>query len=332
MKTMKNGQWLVVALVLITAVVAGCGGGGQPKQEKFPTGPISVIVAFAPGGATDLGARLLAPIVEKELGVPVTIVNKSGSGGWIGWTEMLRANTDGYTIGYINTPGLMAGYLNPSLKNNNNLESFDFIANHVLDYGAIAINSKEKRFTDIKSLIEYAKTNNVTGVSTGVANDEHVAMLRLNKLLGTRFVPVHTKGAGDGKSSVMGGHIDVFFANVGDVTTAHQDKEMKVIAVMAPERSKFLPDVPTLDEAGYKGIYGWASRGIFAKKGIPKDRLDKITAAFEKAINDPAHVKKMTDMGLQVKFMKGQEYKTFLKSDEDLMKSVSDLLGWKDKK
>ena len=323
---------LFTGITMILLVVAGCGGGGKPQQEKFPTGPISVIVAFAPGGATDLGARLLVPVVEKELGVPVTIVNKAGSGGWVGWSELLRTNADGYTIAYINTPGLMAGYLNPTLKNTKSLNDFDVIANHVLDYSAIAILPNDKRFKDIKGLIEYAKTHDVTAVSTGVANDEHIAMLRMNKLIGTRFVPVHTKGAGDGKSSVMGGHIDVFFGNVGDVTVGHQDKELKVVAVLSPERSRFLPDVPTLDEAGYKGIYIWASRGLAARKGIPKERLDKITAAFEKAINDPEHIKKMDSMGLQVKFMKGQEYEKFLKSDEDVMRSVFDLLGWEPKK
>ena len=257
---------LFTGITMILLVVAGCGGGGKPQQEKFPTGPISVIVAFAPGGATDLGARLLVPVVEKELGVPVTIVNKAGSGGWVGWSELLRTNADGYTIAYINTPGLMAGYLNPTLKNTKSLNDFDVIANHVLDYSAIAILPNDKRFKDIKGLIEYAKTHDVTAVSTGVANDEHIAMLRMNKLIGTRFVPVHTKGAGDGKSSVMGGHIDVFFGNVGDVTVGHQDKELKVVAVLSPERSRFLPDVPTLDEAGYKGIYIWASPGSSRQK------------------------------------------------------------------
>lgn len=322
----------ITVLVMMAGALAGCGANNQAaKQEKFPVGPINVIVAFAPGGGTDIGARLLMPVVEKELGVPVTVVNKSGGGGWVGWSELLNSKADGYTIAYINTPGLMAGYLNPTLKNNKSLDDFEVIANHVIDYGAIGIRPDETRFKNIGELIEYAKANEVTGCSTGVANDEHILMLRMNKMLGTKFIPVHTKGAGEGKASVLGGHIDVYIGNIGDVTTAHKDNELKIVAVAAPERSKFIPEVPTLEESGYKGLYGWASRGLAAKKGIPQDRLEKIINAFEKAINNPEHIKKMGDMGLEVKFMKGQEYLKLLKEDEDQVKSVFDLLEWKKK-
>lgn len=329
----RSWQGIVVAVILVVAlsVVAGCGSNQQAKQEKFPAGPITVIVAFAPGGGTDIGARLLVPLVEKELGVPVTIVNKSGGGGWVGWSELLNGKTDGYTLAYINTPGLMAGYLNPALKNNKSLNDFDLVANHVIDYGAIGIRPDEKRFSNVKELIEYAKTHEVTGCSTGIANDEHILMLRMNKLLGTKFIPVHTKGAGEGKASVLGGHIDIYVGNIGDITVSHKEKELKIIAVAAPERSKLVPDVPTFEEAGYKGLYGWASRGIAAKKGIPPERLEKITAAFEKAINNPDHAKKMEDMGLQLKFLKGQDYMKLLKDDEDQVKSVFDLLEWNKK-
>jgi len=322
----------IAVAVIVLSVLAGCGGGNQAaKQEKFPSGPITVVVGFAPGGGTDIGARLLVPLVEKELGVPVTIVNKAGSGGWVAWSEVLNGKTDGYTLTYINTPGLMAGYLNPALKNNKSLNDFDVIANHVIDYCALGIRSDEKRFSNVKELIEYAKTHEVTGCSTGIANDEHILMLRMNKLLGTKFVPVHTKGAGEGKASVLGGHIDVYVGNIGDITTAHKDKEMKIIAITAPQRSKLVPDVPTFEESGYKGLIGWASRGIAAKKGIPEDRLKKITDAFEKAINSPEHIKKMEEMGLQVSFLKGQDYMKLLKDDEDQVKSVFDLLEWNKK-
>lgn len=297
-------------------------------DEKYPKGPISVIVAWAAGGGTDIGARMLMPFVEKELGVPVVVINKPGAGGWVGWSELLSSKTDGYTIAYINTPGLMAGYLNPATKNPNSIDSFDLIANHVLDFCAIAIRHDEKRFKDIKELMDYAKTKEITGSSTGVANDEHIIMLRLNKMFGTKFVPVHGKGAGEGKATVIGGHIDVYVGNIGDITTAHKDKELKIIAVAASERSKLVPDVPTFDESGYKGVYGWASRGIAAKKGMPKERLEILISAFEKAINNPEHQKKMDEMGLFIKFLKGKDYDKLLRDDEDQVKSVLDLFGW----
>ncbi len=326
----KKVTFLCLGLCLLLLIIAGCGGGSTPaKKDQYPSKPVNVIVSFAAGGGTDLGARVLLPFVEKNLGGTMNVVNKPGGGGWVGWTELLNGEANGYTIAYVNTPNLMTGYLNPEYKRTKTTADFDLIANHVVDYGAIAINIKETRFTNLKELIEYAKKNEVTGSTTGVASDDHIAMLRVNKALGTKFVAVHTKGASDGKAGVMGGHIDLYVANVGEVTVPHKNKELKVIAVMAPQRSKFLPDVPTFDEVGTKGIYSWSARGIAAKKGLPKDVLDKLVNAFEAGMKDPAQVKKMEEMGLEVKFMKGDEYRNFLKSEEDGVKQVFDLLGWK---
>ncbi|MDK2877418.1 MAG: hypothetical protein PWR06_134 [Thermoanaerobacteraceae bacterium] len=329
---------LVVVVLFTISMLSGCGansgGSGKSgesqevKKDDYPNKPITVIVSFAAGGGTDVGARVLLPYVEKELGVPLNVVNKPGGGGWVGWTELVNANPDGYTIGYINTPNLMTGYLDPQYNRKENLESFALIANHVLDYGAICINPKETRFKDAKELFEYAKEHEVTCSTTGVNSDDHIAIMKFNKYFGTKFVPVHTTGAAEGKASVMGGHIDLYFANVGEVTVPHKNGELKAVAIMAPERSKFLPDVPTCEELGYK-VYSWSARGIAAPKGIEQAKLDKLVAAFEKAINNPEHIKKMNDMGLDVKFLKGDDYMKLLKDDEKGVLEVSDLLGWK---
>jgi len=333
-KKMGKIRGLVAGMTLLALIIAGCGGGTkQPAatKDKYPTGPINVIVSFAPGGGTDLGARMLLPYAEKDLGVPMTVINKSGGGGWVGWNDLLSAKADGYTIAYINTPNLMTGYLNPSVKRDKSLDDFELLANHVVDYGALAIRPDEKRFTNIKELLEYAKINEVTCTTTGPASDDHIAILKINKRFGTKLVAVHTKGAAEGKSSVMGGHIDVYAANVGEVTIPHKDKELKVIGIMAPQRTKFLPDVPTLDESGYKDIYSWSARGLAAKKGISPEQRDKLVAAFEKAMKNPEHIKKMEEMGLEVKFLTGPDYLKLLKADEDGVRGVFDLLGWKTK-
>ncbi|QOY38255.1 tripartite tricarboxylate transporter substrate binding protein [Anaerobacillus isosaccharinicus] len=311
-----------------TTVENSNGSSDKKASEEFPTKPITVIVSFGAGGGTDIGARILLPYVEKELGVPITVVNKDGGGGWVGWTDLLNQKKDGYTIGYINTPNLMTGYLNPELKRNNSLEDFDVIANHVLDYGAIAVRADDDRFETIEDLIEYAKGQELTTTSTGVASDDHVAALKVNKAHGTQFVAVHGSGAVYGKAGVLGGHIDVYFANVGEVTVPEKNGELRVLAVMAPERSDFLPHVPTLEEKGFGEIYSWSARGIAAAKGVDQAKLDIIIAAFEKALNDPEHIEKMENMGLEVKPMYRDEYRNFLTEDEAGVKEVLDLLGW----
>ena len=318
----------VLVLPILTALYAGC-GSSQPAVKKYPSNPINVIIAFGAGGQTDVGARLLLPLVEKELGVAMPVINKAGAGGWLGWADLFNANADGYTVGYINTPNLQTGYLNPSAKRNKSLDDFTVIANHVLDYGAIGIRKDDKRFKNIKEMIEYAKTHELTASTTGIASDDHIAILKLNKMYGTKIVAVHMKTSSDGKVGLLGGHIDLYFSNVSEISTAHNDKEIIAAAIMAPERSKYMPDVTTLDEAGYPGVHSWSARGLAVKKGVSKEQVDKLVAAFEKGMTNPEHIKKMDEMGLAVKFMKGDEYLNFLKKEEEAVKDLFDLLEWK---
>ncbi|MBY6051062.1 tripartite tricarboxylate transporter substrate binding protein [Cytobacillus firmus] len=329
---MKKAFSVIIGLVLLIAL-AGCSGktsgdtGGSSKGADYPKKNINVIVAYEAGGGTDVGARILIPYVEKELGVTMNILNKPGGGGWVGWGELANAKPDGYTIGYINTPNLMTGYLDPKLNRKQNLESFEPIANHVIDPGAIAIRTDEDRFTNIEELIEYAKNNELTATSTGVGSDDHYASLKINDKYGTKFKPVHNKGAADSRASVLGGHVDVLFANVGELASLHKDGEIKIIGVMGEEKSPFLPEVPTLLEKGYE-VTSWSARGLAAPAGIDPEILEVLRAAFEKGIKNEEQKEKMGDMGLQVDYSDGDEYKQLLKDDEDGVKALSDLMGW----
>jgi len=339
---------LFIILTLATFMIAGCGGAVEEPKENvqqeqseaekqeatpsedtsYPDKPITVTISYSAGGGTDTGARILLPYVEEILGVPVNVVNRPGGGGWVGWTYLLNQEPDGYTIGYINTPNLMTGYLNPEYNRDKSIDDFDLISNHVLDYGAIAVKADDDRFQTIDDLIEYAKKNDLTATSTGVGSDDHIAALKVNDEVGTKFVAVHGKGAAHGKAGVMGGHIDVLFANVGEATVPHKNGELRVLAVMSPERSEFLPDIPTLEEKGYGKIYSWSARGIAAPKGIDPEKLQVLSDAFAKAMANAEHIKKMNEMGLAVKPLIGDEYYQFLKDDESGVKKVSHLMGW----
>jgi len=301
----------------------------ESADSDYPNKPINVIVAYAAGGGTDVGARILLPYVEKELGVTMNVVNKTGGGGWVGWTELVNADPDGYTIGYINTPNLITGYLDPQYnREDKSIESFDLIGNHVLDYGAVAVKIDDDRFNSVEDLMEYAKENELIAASTGVGSDDHIAQLRLNKQFDTQFVNLATNGAAEGKAALLGGHIDVWFANIGEVTVPHNNGEVKVLGVLREERSDFMPDVPTFDESGYPGVYTWSARGLAAPDGMDPEMLSKLADAFDKAINDPEQIEKMEELGLEVRHMKGDEYHEFLLQDESNVKDVSDLLGY----
>lgn len=350
---------LIVFLILtMIAVLAACGGNqqetsGNQKQNDtaqqpstsdssndssenqndsanidFPTEPITLIVSFGAGGGTDLGARVLVQYVEEELGVPISIVNKAGGGGWVGWTDLVNAKPDGYTIGYLNTPNLITGYMNPELGREHTVESFTTIGNHVTDGGVIAVRADDDRFATIEDLIAYAKDNELTTTSTGLGSDDHNAALKVNKAQGTKFKAVHTGGFGENKANVLGGHVDVFFANVGELTNDHNNGVVKVLAVMLEERSSYLPDVPTLKELGYGDIYSWSARGIAGPQGIDPEILAILEAAFEKGINNAEQKAKMDELGLDIDYRNSNDYAAMLKEEEEGVLEILNLLGW----
>jgi len=335
---MKKILTSALVLALSVGTLLGCTAktsetpkaGEQAKTEKFdyPTKPIKLIVSFPAGGGTDLGARQLTPYLEKELGVPVVVENKAGGGGWVGYSQLLSSDPDGYTIGYVNTPGLITGYVNPTAQRKENLDSFEFIINHVKDAGVIAVRTDEKRFTDIKGLVEYAKKHELSASSNGVASGNHIAALQMNKELGTNFRSVHFGGTSEAITGVLGGHVDVLIAKVGEVKEPAADKQLKVLAVMMPERVPQFPDVPTVKEAVGVNIENYSIRGIAGPKGMDPKIVAKLQDAFEKAEKNTEHAKKMSDMGLNIDTTEGQDFKEMLKKEETNVIEMKKLLGW----
>lgn len=310
-------------------MLSSCGGASSP--EDFPERPIEVVVAYEAGGGTDVGARILQPFVEEELGVNLEIVNMPGGGGWAGWTQIANANPDGYTVGFINSPNFMTGYLDPRQgREDVGLSSFQPLGNQVTDYGAIAINPNDDRFGDIEELMEHAQDNELTVTSTGVGSDDHFASLALGDQHGAQFRVIHNDGAADSTAALLGQNVDVVFANVGELYTLHNDGEINIVAVMreGDERSEFLPDVPTLGEAGYPDVYSWSSRGLAGPAGIDQQIMDKLVQAFERGIQNQAHIDELASQGLQVDYRATQEHREMLQQDQDRAERLGQEYIW----
>lgn len=304
------------------------GDEGKKDENNFPNKPISIIVAYDAGGGTDTTARTLAPFIEEELGVPVNIVNKPGGSGWVGWTELGNSKPDGYTLGFLNSPNIAGGLANPSVERTVDLESFDMLGNHVVDPGVIAIRADEERFTNLEELIDFAKSKKLTTNGSGVASDEHLVSLILNDKLETKFETVQFEGTANSLSAFLGGHIDVLVTSAGEAYNLHNSGEIKVIGVTAKERSTFLPDVPTFEEQGFKDVNSQVTRGLAAPKGLDPEIAKTLESAIEKAIKNEEHVKKMEEIGTQVGYLNGEEYKNLLEQDLADITNVKDLLGW----
>lgn len=302
-------------LVRISGAVAALAtmsssGFAAAAAADYPTRPVNLMVAYPAGGSTDVAARILAAIAEKSFGQPIVVVNKGGAGGQVGWTDLSRQKPDGYNIGFINLPAFNTVILDPDRKATFNIDSFTPIINQVLDPGAIWVkaDSPVKTMKDLIAMAK-AKPSTLRTLTTGVLSDDHLAILMVEEAApGATFRIVHLEGGAAQMTAILGGHADVAFDNVGSIVKRVKSGEVRAIAVLDPQRSKFLPDVPTAAELGFPTVVSNSTRGIAGPKGMAPAVVKKLQDVLGKAMQDPEHIAKLEDAGIAVKVMVGDEY------------------------
>jgi tripartite-type tricarboxylate transporter receptor subunit TctC len=293
----------------LAATVAALAATSSLAQD-FPNKPVQLMVAYPPGGSTDIGARIVASIAEKMLGQPIVVVNKGGAGGQVGWTELVRQRPDGHYIGFINLPATNTVILDPERKAIFTEKDFTPIINQVLDPGAIWVRA-DSPYKTVQDLIDAAKKapNTIRTATTGILSDDHLAILMTEEAApGAVFRLVHLDGGATQFKEIMGGNIDAAFDNVGSIMTRVKSGEVRALAVLDDVRSKFLPDVPTMKELGYPTVISSSTRGIAGPKGMPEPIVSKLRDALKKAMDDPEHVGKLESQGLAIKVMVGEDY------------------------
>ena len=295
--------------------------------QQFPARGVLVIVPYSAGGGSDISARLLARDLETVLGKPVTVENRAGGGGWIGWGSLAQSQPDGYTIGYVNAPSMFAGYLDKSQggARKENLDSFTPLINHVVDYNMWSVKPDSK-FRTVKDVLDEAKKRpgTITLNGGGHGTDDHIAVLGIGANTGTSFQMVHFRGTPEGKTQVLGGNVEVYACNVSEGAEDVKAGVIRPLGVMSPERSKFIPNAPTFREQGFNEVWS-VSRGIAAPAGLPPDVEAALIAAMEKTIGSAGHKAKAEALSLDPVIIKGADYRKFLKDNEQATKK---LMNW----
>ena len=302
---MPETRKIVMAVVAAAALVAG-----SPMAADYPTRPVQLMIAYPAGGSTDVAARIVAAIAEKEFGQSIVVINKSGAGGQVGWTEMSRQRPDGYYIGFINLPATNTIILDPERKAIFNADSFVPIINQVLDPGVVWVRA-DSPYKSMKDLVDAAKKspNTIRTATTGILSDDHLAILMVEEAApGAIFRIVHLDGGAPQMAAILGGHVDVAFDNVGSIVKRVKSGEVRALAVMDTQRSKFLPEVPTTPELGLATVISSSTRGIAGPKGMPDAVVKRLQDVFKKAMEHPDHVSRMEDAGLAIRIMVGEEY------------------------
>ncbi len=305
-------------LALLTGLFVAAGA-----QAAYPDKPVTIIVPFPPGGSTDTLARMMTPKMSEKLGQPVVVENKPGATGAIGATQVKRSAPDGYTL-LCASIGVWA--VNPFLQKNlayDPAKDFDLMTVAVRAPNVLVVNPSVPA-KDVKELIAYLKQrpNKVTFASSGAGSSDHLSIALFWMTTGTNGIHVPYKGGGPAIADLVAGHAEASFQNLNVMTGHIKAGKLKALAVTGEKRSPLLPDVPTLEELGYKDmvVYSWQALG--APKGLPNEVRTAVQGAMMAALKDPDVAKKLTDPGFDVVASSPEEFAKFLQLELAKWKTV----------
>jgi tripartite-type tricarboxylate transporter receptor subunit TctC len=278
--------------------------------QAYPTRSVTMVVPFAPGGTTDVVARIVGEYLSRRLGQQFVIENVAGAGGTTGTIRTMRASPDGYTIqiGQMGThAAAVALYPNLAYR-----PDVDFAPIGMVAGLPIVITAKKELPPDnLNEFILYVKANaeKVNVAHAGVGSITHSTCLLLNSLLGVRPTLVPFTGAAPAMNALLGGQVDYMCNAIPDAVQQVQSGAVKGYAISIAQRSPILPNVPTAKEAGLPEFQASAWNALFAPKGTPKSILDKLTDALDSALDDEGVRKRLLELGCDIpdKTERGQQ-------------------------
>lgn len=280
-----------LALTVVTAAPPGL------HAQTYPSEPITFIVAWPPGGGSDISMRLLADALSKRIKVPVVVLNKPGAGGAIGHREIANAKPDGYTIGMFSSGGIALPYMNAQA---NTIEELQPIAFFGEDPNALEV-SNASGIGSIKDYVERARANpgKLKNGNDQPGGSSYIAIALYEKLLNVKVTRVPYAGFAATVTALMAGEIDSASVPVPDAVEQHKSGKLKILGVSATERHFLAPDIPTFREQGFDVVVGsW--RCVVGPKGIPEDRLRFLETNIVAALKDPEFQAKAKQAGFIV--------------------------------
>ncbi len=275
---------LHVVLLAFVALV----GTGAAHAEDYPTRPVRLIVAFAPGGATDFTARLIADKMQGLLGQPIAVENKPGANGAVGAEYVAKSDPDGYTL-FFTTVGAVA--INPALRSDlpyDPLKDFAAVGKAAVNSTILVVNAdmKVNSARDLAALARQ-KPGAITIGITGRGALSDLGLQLFEDAAGIKLQAVPYRGAAPTITDILAGHLDGVFGDVPTVLGQVQAGKLKALAATSTERSDIFPDVPTFVEQGFAGVVGDNWAGVLAPAGTPAPVIAKFNAAMVAALNDP---------------------------------------------
>ncbi len=314
---------LSVAALALTAATSA-------MAQAYPNKIVKLQVPFAPGGTTDIIARVTSEPLGKAIGQNVVVENKAGGGGVVGANETAKSVPDGYSLGMATVSTTAANpAINPKMPYNT-LTDFTPIINIAATPNIIAVHPSFPARNYKEFLAEIKKNpGKYSYSSSGTGGIGHLQTELFKNLTGTFITHIPYRGAGPALNDTVAGQVQIIFDNLPSALPFIQQKRLIPIVVAAPQRLAVLPDVPTFKDVGLEPVNRMAYYGILGPKGLPKDVVDKISSGVKKALEDPAVRKRIEDTGSIIIANTPEQFTAQIKAEFEVYKKVVDTAGLK---
>ena len=312
---MHRRQWLALTVLAAAA--------GSAAAQGYPNKVIRLVVPFAPGGTTDIIARVIAEPLGRVLGQSVIVDNKAGGGGIVGAAELARATADGYTLGVATVSTTAANpAINPKTPYNP-LTDFSPIINIAATPNIIAVNPTFPA-KDYKSFVAELKKSpgKYSYSSSGTGGIGHLQTELFKNLSGTFITHIPYRGAGPALNDTVAGQVPIIFDNLPSALPFIKDGRLVPIVVAAPQRLAVLPNVPTFKEVGLEPVNRMAYYGIHGPKGLPKEVVEKISTAVKKTLEDPSVKQRIEGTGSLIVANTPEQFAAQIAAEFEVYKKV----------
>jgi len=297
---------------LLTALALGLITVTGAQAQAWPAKPVTLLVPFPPGGSTDMIARTIGSKLQDKLGSSFIVQNQAGAGGTVGASAAKRAAPDGYTIfvsslgPFVIGPHLVKGIAYDPLKD------FDYITVAVQAPNVLAVpaSSPHKTLADV---LAYAKANpgKLSFASAGNGTSDHLTAELFWQESATTGLHIPYKGGAPAMSDLLGGQVDATFMNINTGLPNIKAGKLRALAITSSKRSPLLPEVPTMEESGLKGVTVYSWQAFAAPKGLPADIKAKLHDGIVAGLNDPAVKPKLLELGFEIVGNTPEQFTTF---------------------
>jgi tripartite-type tricarboxylate transporter receptor subunit TctC len=303
------------AVILAGVLATAAAWAPQLRAQGYPGKPIRVVIGYAPGGSADAGIRPLSRVLEPLLGQPVLIENKPGNAGGVAMELIAKAAPDGYTLYYFDSgPLTVAPHL---IKvGYHNITSFTHLG-HVCGSGSMLVVHPSTPFKSVADVIAASKRepNKWSYGTSGVGGPHHLSGEYFKNVTGANLLHIPYKGGGPAMTDLMGGQLPMLFSSLGPAVGAVKSGKIRALAVTSLTRSAAFPDVPTMDELGFKGFDSTAWYGLLGPAGLPPEVVARLTQAMHKAGEDRALREQINATGCDTDFLTPAQTVDKIKAD-----------------